>query len=210
MQEGSLLKRIGSVGIAAPFRGVVGVVQADRDEVADVAERAPSRAPSAPPAAPRIDAGELVDGSAAKAVAGDVGDVAERSRTPPSASRMPGFSWPGGPKRTNFIRYPSLISTGPRRHRRRPYPVALQTGSSQGAHAAGSAGALCRKSSEVARSWAAQRWIRGSGKGVLHPKHGKRTLQLRYPAVKRAGFRTGGRRETFPRPEGVPWRKLTP
>ena len=39
MQDGALLKRIGSLGIAMPgFGGMIGVVEADGDEIADVGD----------------------------------------------------------------------------------------------------------------------------------------------------------------------------
>ena len=39
MQEGALLNRIGSLGIGMPdLGGVVGVIQADGDEIADLAD----------------------------------------------------------------------------------------------------------------------------------------------------------------------------
>src|SRR5579862_1437455 len=38
--------------------------------------------------------------------------VPERSRIRPSRSRMPGFSWPAGPNRSNFITFSPVVISG--------------------------------------------------------------------------------------------------
>ena len=96
MQDVALLKMIGSFGIGMPaLGGMVGIVQADGDEIADLPTQAPRRglprtSGSLSIGALRILASPLGD-SASPAMSGT---TCERSRIAPLASMIPGFSRP--------------------------------------------------------------------------------------------------------------------
>ena len=80
MQEGALLKRMGSFGMAAcRFRRVVGIVEAHRDEVADMGDARPQPRLSANQGKRLgLDLGEAREGLGAERIAAEIGDdVAE-------------------------------------------------------------------------------------------------------------------------------------
>ena len=108
MQDGALLKRIGSGGIGAP------VSLAWSTKLRPTAMKLPGRATQGPRRAPGGAAGSVAGSTPfsrsrlwrERAAPFTSGITPERSRIRPSLSTRPGFSCPLGPKRTSFMRVP--------------------------------------------------------------------------------------------------------